>query len=100
MNRAALLFLCLLPIPTASCADRESSAAVGLGTGGAGAAFFSSGASIPSIGVWGGNGFRNRSFGGVFFGFPLTSYEADEYMPPVPPAPAAPAPGAASPTAD
>ncbi|MDR2669164.1 MAG: hypothetical protein LBC14_04340 [Desulfovibrio sp.] len=91
MNKAALLLLCLLPISSASCADRESSVAVGLGTGGAGAAYFNSGAYIPSIGIWGGSGFRHRSFGGVFLGFPLTSYESDEYIPPAPPAAAAPA---------
>ncbi|MDR1685756.1 MAG: hypothetical protein LBR82_04830 [Desulfovibrio sp.] len=104
MNKVALLLLCLLSVPASSCADRESSVAVGLGTGGAGAAFFNSGAYIPSIGIWGGSGFRNRSFGGVFFGFPLTSYESDEYIPPAPPpnaanpaAPIAPAPNATIP---
>jgi hypothetical protein len=71
---------------------------VGGGTGGAGAAFFNSGAYIPSIGIWGGSGFRNRSFGGVFLGFPLTSYEADEYIPPASTAPASP-PNAATPPA-
>jgi hypothetical protein len=109
MNKAALLLLCLLTVSAASCADRESSVAVGLGTGGAGAAFFNSGAYIPSIGIWGGSGFRHRSFGGVLLGFPLTSYESDDYIPPALPAPAptasavpapvapAPAPNAAIP---
>jgi hypothetical protein len=94
MNKAALLLLCLLP--AASCADRESSVAVGVGTGGASAAFFNSGAYIPSIGIWGGSGFRNRSFGGVFLGFPLAPYDVDEYIPPARPAAPAPPPNAAT----
>ncbi|MDR1945706.1 MAG: hypothetical protein LBQ51_00865 [Desulfovibrio sp.] len=97
-KKYALFFLCLLPAFAASCADRESGVAAGLGTGGAGATFFNSGAYFPTFGAWGGRGFR-RSFGGVFLSFPLSSFDS-EYIPPVPApvTPTAPA-SAPSPTA-